>query len=48
MQRQGADLVEAAIELAERFRARIDGFLGARCLDRRLVLAHPSVHHVDP
>jgi arginine decarboxylase len=48
MERQGADLVEAAIELAERFRARIDGFLGARCLDRRLVLAHPSVHDVDP
>jgi arginine/lysine/ornithine decarboxylase/amino acid transporter len=48
MERQGTELVEAAIELAERFRARIDGFLGARCLDRRLVLAHPSVHGVDP
>jgi arginine decarboxylase len=48
MERQGADLVGAAVELAERFRARIDGFLGARCLDRRLVLAHPSVHDVDP
>jgi arginine decarboxylase len=48
MERRRADLVEAAIELAERFRARIDGFLGARCLDRRLVLAHPSVHDVDP
>jgi lysine decarboxylase len=47
MERQGTELVEAAIELAERFRARIDGFLGARCLDRRL-LAHPSVHGVDP
>jgi lysine decarboxylase len=47
MERQGAELVEAAIELAERFRGRIDGFLGARCLDRRL-LARPSVHGVDP
>jgi arginine/lysine/ornithine decarboxylase/amino acid transporter len=47
MERQGAALVEAAIELADRFRASIDGFLGARCLDRRL-LAHPSVHGVDP
>jgi len=33
--------------MAERFRARIDGFQGARCLDGRL-LAHPSVHAVDP
>ena len=48
MEREGADLVEAAVGLAERFRGRIDGFLGARCLDRSLVLAHPSVHDVDP
>jgi lysine decarboxylase len=48
MEREGAGLVAAAIGLAEGFRARIDGFLGARCLDRRLVLAHPSVHDVDP
>jgi arginine decarboxylase len=47
MEREGAGLVEAAIGLAERFRASIDGYLGARCLDRRL-LAHPSVHAVDP
>jgi arginine decarboxylase len=47
MQREGAGLVEAAIGLAERFRASIDGYLGARCLDRRQ-LARPSVHDVDP
>lgn len=47
MERRGAELVEAAIELAERFQGRIDGFLGAHCLDRRL-LARPSVHGVDP
>jgi arginine/lysine/ornithine decarboxylase/amino acid transporter len=47
IEREGTGLVEAAIGLAERFRARIDGYLGARCLDRRL-LAHPSVHGVDP
>jgi lysine decarboxylase len=46
IEREGTGLVEAAIGLAERFRARIDGYLGARCLDRRL-LAHPSVHGVD-
>jgi lysine decarboxylase len=47
MERDGAALVGRALELAERFRARIDGFQGARCLDERL-LAHPSVHAVDP
>ena len=47
MERDGPDLVGRALELAERFRAQVDGFLGARCLDRRL-LEHPSVHGVDP
>jgi arginine decarboxylase len=47
MERDGPDLIGRALELAERFRAQVDGFLGARCLDRRL-LEHPSVHGVDP
>jgi arginine decarboxylase len=47
MERDGAALVGRTLALAERFRARIEGFQGARCLDGRL-LAHPSVHAVDP
>lgn len=47
MEDRGNALLGDTLELAEGFRAEMDGLFGARCLDDRLTLA-PSVHAFDP